>query len=401
MHRRLLSKLLLLAAIYVTAGCTTTHPPVGPQGPEAGQPTEIGPISAPVEAGPPPEVELAPNAEPHIAVILPLKSPGLGAAAKIVKQGIAAAMARHPGNLPVRVYACSNEDLESVALYQQAVRLGAKGIIGPLTPAGVARIAAQEYIPVPTLVLNRTDIPAAPNLYYFGLVMENEARQAARIASAADMHVASIVMTPGSLSKRLAAAFADEWKKLGGRIAASVVFTGDPEVVKELPPDIGNMVFVAADARTARKFRPFINPLQPVYATSQIFKGNQATLINYDLREVVFLDMPWLIEPDKASIKRYQRTDPPLNVDLERLYALGIDSYRLMRILLSGKPESEMPLDGVTGIIRLNPGHLFDREAVFAEFKDGMALTPKAIDEMRKNGRAAGGNALPGGSGEQ
>jgi len=342
---------------------------------------------------PQPPIELAPNAQPHIAVLLPLKSPSLGGAAKILQQGIAAAMARHPSELPVRVYACSDEDLESIAIYQQAVRLGAKGIIGPLTPAGVARVASQEYIPVPTLLLNRADIPAAPNLYYFGLVMENEARQAARIASAADMHVASIVMTPGSLSKRLAAAFADEWKKLGGRIAASVEFTGDPEVVKDLPPDIGNMVFVASNAETARKFRPFINPLQPVYATSQIFKGNQATLINYDLREVVFLDMPWLIEPDKPGIKRYQRPNPPLNVDMERLYALGIDSYRLMRILLGGQPDSEMPMEGVTGTIRLNPGHLFDREAVFAEFKDGMALTPEAIDQMRANRRAAGGNA--------
>ena len=389
----------MLAAIYVTAGCTATHPPAAPQEPAAGLPGETAPASAPAEAAPPAppaQIELAPNAEPHIALLLPLNSPTLGEAAKVVQQGVAAAMARHPVNLPVRVYACADEDKESVALYQQALRLGARGVIGPLTPAGAARIAAQDSIPVPTLVLNRADVPAAPNLYYFGLVMENEARQAARLASLADMHVASIVMSPAPLSKRLAAAFADEWKKLGGRIAATVVFTGDTDVIESLPPDIGNMVFVAANAETARRFRPFINPLQPVYATSQIFKGNQATLVNYDLREVVFLDMPWLVQQDKASIVRYTRANPPLTVDLERLYALGIDACRLMRIMLAQQTEKALPMDGVTGTIRLNPGHLFDREATLAEFKDGMGLTPEAIDEMRAGKRTAGGEPLPG-----
>ena len=108
-----------------------------------------------------------------------------------------------------------------------------------------------------------------------------------------------------------------------------------------------------------------------------IFNGNANTLVNYDLRDIVFVDMPWLLQQDHPAVMSYPRANPPLETDMERLYALGIDSYRLLRIMVDGNQLPPLPMDGVTGLIRLNPNHQFEREAVLAEFKLGMGLTPK------------------------
>jgi len=217
------------------------------------------------------------------------------------------------------------------------------------------------------------------------LMLENEARQAARVASLADLHTAIIVSTGNPLSSRLVDAFQVEWKKLGGNVAANIVFTGDTSVFANLPITPGNMVFIAANADTARKFRPFLDPMLPVYATSQIFKGNTHTLINYDLRDVVFFDMPWLLQQDRPVVKRYPRLAPGQSMDMERLYALGIDSYRLINVLMNNQEQGDMNLDGVTGIITLGSNHVFEREAVEAEFVDGQGISMEAAEAQQKS----------------
>lgn len=294
-----------------------------------------------------------------------------------------------PGSLPIRVYSCADEGKEIAALYQQALANGAKVVVGPLTTAGVSALAAQPAIPVPTLALNRVEGKASEKLYFFGLTLENEARQIARLAAADDLHTASIVSTDTSLSRRLVQAFSDEWKRLGGDIAAIKIFTGDTNIFSDLPAEPGSMVFVASNAEEARKFRPFLNAVLPVYATSQIFNGNTSMLVNYDLRDVIFVDMPWLLQPDHPAVMIYPRATPPLGVDMERLYALGIDSYRLSQIMLSNRYGSDLPLDGVTGSIRLNSSHQFEREAIMASFKQGLGLTPEALAAIKAAAKAA------------
>lgn len=393
MHR-LLKSLVILAALYVTAACTATRPPVPPAQPAVPGATLPLPASAPavtapgVVPPPAPSVTLAPGAEPHIALLLPLDDPGLGQAAKAVQQGFFAAASVQPGLLPIRVYSCANEAKEVGAVYQRALAHGAVAVVGPLTPAGVAALAAQPSIPVPTLVLNRVETRAPDKLYSFGLMLENEAREAARVASLADLHTAVIVSSDNGLSRRLVDAFQTEWKKLGGTVAETIVYTGDTSVFANLPVAPGNMVFIAANADTARKFRPFLDPMLPVYATSQIFKGNDHTLINYDLRDVVFFDMPWLLQPDHALVMRYPHLNPPADVDTERLYALGIDAYRLVRVLVDNQQETALPLDGVTGRIVLGSNHMFEREAVQAEFENGLGMTPDAFNALQKANRS-------------
>ncbi len=308
---------------------------------------------------------------PHIALLLPLKSAAFGQAAEVVQQGFMAAANNQPLPIPIRVYECADENKDIVALYRYAIANGARAVAGPLTRDGVAALAASPGISVPTLALNTGEAKDADKLYFFGLSAEAEARQAAQLAAAAGLRSASIVSSDTPLSIRLSQTFAEEWSILGGSIAAKILYNGNPEVLADLPEEPGNMVFLAADAKTARMIHPYLNIALPVYATSQLFNGNADTLTNYDLNNTRFVDMPWLLQFDHPAVMIYPRANPPLETSMERLYALGIDAFRLLQIMLDNDYRIALPLDGVTGLIRLNNNHQFQREAIPALIKQG------------------------------
>jgi uncharacterized protein len=313
-----------------------------------------------------------PTAPPHIALLLPLNSPYYAKAADAVRQGFLAAAAKDNG-LPVRVYACADENTEIMALYQQAVREGAVAIAGPLTRSGVATLAANPSITVPTLAMNLMDGDRNDNLYFYGLPAEAEARLASQRATAAGLLTATVVLTNTAYSRRIAQAFSEDWERAGGILNPEIVYTGDPTPLRALPETPGNMVFLAAEPGQARLLRPYIDSQIPIYATSQVFSGNSKTLTNYDLADVRFYDMPWMVQPDHPAVMIYPRVDPPMSGDLERLYALGIDSYRLLGILMQHIPANLLPLDGVTGKITLH-GHIFERKGVLAIMRKGVAV---------------------------
>lgn len=398
------SRSVLLAALYVTTGCVATRAPeTAPAAPPAAHvtlpgPTAASPAPVPVPA-PAPAVVAKPlpapapgTVVPHIALILPLKSAALGHAAEVVQQGFMAAANVQPHALPVLVYDCADERKEIGAIYEQALASGAQAVVGGLTRDGAMALANQPKIPVPTLTLNSGEGKVQDKLYYFGLNLDSEARQVARLAASEDLHTASIVSTDTPLSRRLVAAFKDEWKKQGGVVVAERVFTGEPSVIGDLPLEPGSMVFVASNAEKARLFRPYINAALPVYATSQIFNGNTNMLVNYDLRDVQFVDMPWLLQTDHPAVVIYPRATPPLDIDMERIYALGIDAFRLSQIML-GNRYSSLPLVGVTGKIRLEANHQFQREGVEASFKQGLGLTPAAFAAL--NAARSGPGVFP------
>ena len=60
-------------------------------------------------------------------------------------------------------------------------------------------------------------------------------------------------------------------------------------------------------------------------------------------------------------------------LDFERLYALGIDAFRLALALLKG--DADVPLDGVTGHLRLGPDQRYVRELTGAQFAEGQLKT--------------------------
>jgi outer membrane PBP1 activator LpoA protein len=397
------SRGLLIAALYVSVfGCATapvetpkpasaTQVPAAPVVQVPAAPVITPPASEPASATAPQAAVItavpllpAPIVTPvlpapteprarHIALILPLKSPSFAKAAETVRQGFLAAANKETNGLPVRVYPCANESTEVVALYRQALSNGAVAVAGPLTRPGVAALAAYSSLTTPTLALNMLDGTRTDQLYFFGLPGETEARQSAQRATAAGILSATVVSTNTPLSKRLAQAFSDEWQRAGGILQPEIIYNGDPTPLKELSQDPGNSVFLAAEIDKARLLRPYISSTIPVFATSQIFTGNANTLTNYDLADVRFVDMPWMLQPDHMAVMIYPHATPALSPDMERLYALGIDAYRLLQVLSEHDPANVLPLDGVTGKISLM-GHVFQREGVLAIMRQGQGV---------------------------
>ena len=333
--------------------------------------------SAVVGETPSPQISVDPNAVPHIALLLPLKSAAFGTAADAVQQGFLAAANIKKRALPVRIYGDYDENSSVVDVYRQAVANGARAVVGPLTRNGVAALAAEQNIPVPTLALNVVDIQPAQQLYFFGLASETEARRVAQLAKKQGLHQAIVIATRTQISQRLQFAFEEEWHASGGMILREIEFSDDPAVLADIIYTPDTVVFLAANAEKARLIRPYLSNRFPVYSTSQIFVGNDKNLTNYDLSGIRFIDMPWLLQPDHAAVMIYPRANPPLSVDRERLYALGIDAYRLVNLILANRLDTGLPLDGVSGNIRLS-GKNFLREPTLAVFQQGQALMPGA-----------------------
>ena len=318
--------------------------------------------------------------EPHIAVILPLQSNSYGKHADSVRLGILnAAGNAQPGSLKVKIYATSEDSQQLLAAYQRATSLGARAVIGPLTRNGVTSLAQSGIVSVPTLALNipEGEMPLPRDLYVYGLQIEAETRQMAQYALRHGGTKAFVIVGDTALGGRIAQAFSEEWKKLGAEVTGQFGYTTDSAALAKLREQVANskadIVFLSLDAARARFIRSYLGASTPIYATSMIFTSNTDALANYDLDGVRFLDMPWLLQPDHPAVISYARADARrAGLDQERLYALGIDAYRLVQELL--RPyESMEPLDGVTGTITLNNAHQFIRTLVPAQFSQGTA----------------------------
>ncbi|MDH4217125.1 MAG: penicillin-binding protein activator [Gallionella sp.] len=389
MQRVLPTFLIWFSTLFVLYACTTPAPqaPAEEKPAALAAPVEIpvpasavgetpAPVAAPAETLPP-ALPVAKDAAPHIALLLPIQSKDYGSAADAVQQGFMAAFNREKRSLPIRVYSDFEENINVVAVYRQAIANGALAVVGPLTRSGVSALAAEQNIPVPTLTLNIVEGLPAQQLFYFGMPVEAEARQAAQLASKQGLHQAIIITSRAQWSKRLQAAFEEAWFATGGGILREIEYNNTPGELADITELPGTAIFLAADAKTARLIRPYLPNRLPIYATSQIFSGNDNTLTNYDLNGIHFVDMPWLLQPDHPAVMTYPRATPPLSIDRERLYALGIDAYRLTRLLLSKKPNSTLPLDGVTGDIHLRD-HIYQRAAIPAVFQEGRAQLTSA-----------------------
>lgn len=315
-----------------------------------------------------------------IALLLPLKSPSFARPADAVKQGfLAAAKVQGAGRVGVKVYATLEEPADILAAYRQAVDEGAAIVVGPLTRDGVSALAASDLVKVPTLALNVVEDSSAPpaNLYFFGLQAEAEARQVAQLAAGENRRQAITIDDNSPLSNRIQQAFTEEWKRLGGSITRQITFNDDESVLLKLRQDIVDdgktVVLLALDAPRARRLRPYLDPAVPAFATSQVFPGTGNTLANFDLNGIRFVDMPWLLQPDHPAVMVYPRPAASLSADLERLYALGIDAFRLAQELLKSGVSDNFTLDGVTGQITRDRNHQFIRELTPAIFRQGEA----------------------------
>jgi outer membrane PBP1 activator LpoA protein len=311
-------------------------------------------------------------AGPHIALLLPLKSGPFARAAEGVRRGAWEAHRVHAGGgLPLVIYSASDDAFDIMQTYQKAAAQGAQFVIGPLTRSAVSALANSTLVSVPTLALNAPegDVPLPSNLYVFGLQIENEAKHVAALAAQQGRRRALVVTSRTGLSKRLSQAFTEEWLRRGNQVSEEFAYTSDPAELGKLRDMLAvassDMVFLALDALQSKSIRSYLGLSMPIYATSLVNASNDA-LTRLELNGVIFVDMPWLLQPDHPAVLSYARPDT-VDLEFQRFYALGIDAYRVAQVIASS-PGNFTPLDGVTGTLTLDRERRVWREPVAAQF---------------------------------
>ncbi len=395
--------LFAAAALTLLAGCSSPMPadPCAPGGlcAPATANTSDHPRAADLGAALPgpassAAVRAAPRAAPiRIALLLPLRSEALAGPAEAVRAGFMAAHERDKDNIEVAVTATGNGTAARETLDAYAAAAAASDIVvGPLARPEVGAIAASGMVSKPTIALNHpptdTRVPAA--MLVMGLSIEDEARQVARWAAGDRPGQGALIVSGTSAwQKRIATAYIAECKRLGMHVeTVDIPATNgylSESAIRELKTRIDTeppaMMLAALDADQLRQVRASIGTDLPVYGTSSVNPGSAPGGAVAELDGVHLLDMPWQVQSDHPTVGLYPRApgERP-TLDLDRLYALGIDAYRVAREIAQKRTEFQM--DGVTGRLKISYGKgaaSFERQLPGVSYQNGAFLLVEPV----------------------
>jgi outer membrane PBP1 activator LpoA protein len=364
----------------------------------AAQAAPASPSAAPsAPAAVPAAAPAAPNATPPAAaapitvtLLLPPQTSPFARAAEVVRQGAFAAQAVGGTEVTLQVVEVDDRPERVQEALLRARERGAQVVLGPLTRTQVAA-AAQTRVPLPMVMLNHAeqDGGALPTVLALGLTIEQEVRVLVRgslrqlVPSAnptlggAPRLTPRVVIVAGEspLARRATAALRDALRDAGERYTL-LSFAPKFDALAALGERIGaaqpEAIYLALDAREAAIARPRLPREVPIFGTSQVnLGGAEGALLAPDLEGVMFVDAPWLLEPDHPAVMVYAKPAQPLSAELQRLYALGIDGYRLAVEWAGGR--SQFTLDGVTGWLQVDRARSarVERWPSFAVFRGG------------------------------
>ncbi|MBC7414118.1 MAG: penicillin-binding protein activator [Herminiimonas sp.] len=334
----------------------------------------------------------------RVGLLLPMRSTSLRAAAEMVRDGIRAAHRRDGANVDLVVIETDDNPQNIAAIYRDAVPFY-DVLVGPLSRGGVAAIATGGHVMRPTIALVQpepaSDLDAVlpPKMLVMGLSVEEEARQAASWAARQHPSAKALVLsTAVTWQRRAARAFVEQWQR--GTASAEILelntsggqldVAGLLRLKRRMAGESPGLIFVALDAEQTRQLRQSIGAGPMLYGTSQLNTLNLADPVGAaakpELDGVRLLDLPWQLQADHPAVMIYPR--PPKKgeqrrgLDLERLYALGIDAFRVAGELGAGRPV--FTIDGVTGKLYVQLDGIrpatFERTEQQAQYAGGVVV---------------------------
>ena len=375
---------------------TPLHPRAGlpaPQQVEAvrEQTLRVEPAQAQTMPVAPPEAinHNSSNSNIRIALLLPLRSNALGAPAGALRAGFMAAYGRDPAGFTVNLVETGDSTQDTLDAYASALAHNDL-VVGPLARSAVSALAASTLVRKPTIALNHPEtriralpgtlpmpLTLPPQMLVMGLSIEDEARQVADWAAAEHPGGAAMIVSGSSAwQRRIAASFAARWRELGQpsqlvELSESTGILGDAALDKvrnQADAQAPALLFAALDAGQAGQVRGALGADLPLYGTSSVNPGARpgaqpdadpdssldAGVAQLDgLR---LLDLPWEVQPEHQAVMVYPRwTSSARTLDMDRLYALGIDAFRVARELAL-RPGANFQLDGVTGHLSVSFG---------------------------------------------
>lgn len=316
-----------------------------------------------------------------IALLLP-KSGSLQNKAAAVSEGFHAAYQRSPNGMVIHDRDTREGSLSS--LYKTAQHSGANYVVGPLSKEEVGKVAKEGKTRVITLALNYSEGELPKRFYEFGLSPQDEVEQVVARAWREGHRKALIVVSSDAWGRQVANAFQTLWVGRGGKVIAVVKLNDknnimdqlqtllpEKEDVKSPPFDVMLLSALPPQARSSAALFRFYGLVQiPIYATSSVYSGTPSPE-DKDLDGVRVCDIPWVVSPTTEMISAASqiRALHPGQFDI-RLYALGIDAYRILPELARLAASSSASYQGLTGRLHMENQRI-KRELAWGQFVNG------------------------------
>jgi outer membrane PBP1 activator LpoA protein len=347
-----------------------------------------------------------------IAVLLPETGP-YSEAAEAIKQGIFAAHFSSGSTSQLHFIDVRTDPISGLTnvwqAYQQAINFNADIVIGPLGKESIEELANGNNLPIPVLALNRLpEQRAQSNLYQFGLAPEDDARSIAELAKQQGLQRSLILFPEASWGKRIASSFTDQWLLNGGTVITQASYDESQndfsttltsllglessehryQLVKQVlgqsaefearPRQDIDFIFLIARPLKARQLVPQLKYHRsgdtPIFTTSHAYSGSENTQQDIDLNNTMLTDIPWMFTQN--SIGNDPAYDTIFNNEVKtadphtRLYALGVDAYRLTSQLNQMSRSPSLTMSGATGILSINPAGIVERRLTAGQFID-------------------------------
>lgn len=326
-----------------------------------------------------------------IAVFLP-ESGAYAAPATVIKNGfiIAYKLAKKAGETTSELRFYDSEKNSAANLYQQAVKDGARLVVGPLDKKDIKALVNSAELTVPVLALNHVEGLSHPKLYQYGLSPIDDAEQIT-VKAHHDGHQNALFLVPKTeQGKRFSSYLTDSWQKLGGKTVKMESYNDSKsdfsqliqQIFKqnadeELSDNDADVVIINAYAKPAQLLYSRLHKNRatselPVYATSQIYLGDADAIRDKNLDGITFCDVPWVFSqayPGELSKFSLHDSWQNLSPSYLRLLPMGIDAYNLIAHLSQLKNQ---PYSGATGRLKLNADNRIIRELYCAKFVEGV-----------------------------
>ncbi|WP_312836729.1 penicillin-binding protein activator [Pantoea sp.] len=319
----------------------------------------------------------------------------------------------------IRVYDTSSQPIQQVL--QQAQQDGATLVVGPLLKSNVEQVASSQT-PLNVLALNEPEqIQNLPNLCYFALSPEDEARDAAHHIWDQGKRQPLLLVPRSSLGDRVSKAFAQEWQTLGGATVlqqkfgsvaelkqginsgAGIALSGTPLTVEPTQPQgiaIAGLTIPAPQESMPTPDAPQGNPdavyivstqdelqlIKPMitmrtgsrsnialYASSRSYQAGAGPDFRLEMDGLQFSDIPLLSGADPALMQQAARS---FNNDysLVRLYAMGIDAWTLANHFNQMRQTPGFAIDGNTGKLSANQDCVINRKLAWNQYQKGQII---------------------------
>ncbi|HBQ1174664.1 TPA: penicillin-binding protein activator [Klebsiella aerogenes] len=401
------------AQVAQAANVAGNNDVVSPSQAEVGDLTATGSQADPVQA--PAETQAAPAAKPAASPLpAPVAAtPAAQPAAQPVKAPAAqpqpaVATTTNPA-AELKIYDTTSQPMSQ--LLAQVQQDGATIVVGPLLKENVEEVM-KSNTSLNVLALNQPGkVENRPNLCYFALSPEDEARDAARHIHDQGKQTPLLLVPRGALGDRVVSAFADEWLKLGGgtvlqqRLGSTaelksgvngggISLTGSP--VSTLPSSVDSSLgnpgdvpvssggsidaaYIVATPEQIGYIKPLIamrNGSQSnvtLYASSRSAQGTSGPDFRLEMEGLQYSEIPMLAGSNPALMQQALsavRND----YSLARLYAMGADAWSLANHFAQMRQSPGYELNGNTGDLTATPDCVINRKLSWLKYQQGQIV---------------------------